>query len=173
MLQTSSTTDQDTPSDDKSDSSSDEPIIDFSTIQLQDLINKGRYGSVYRGISPELNVELGVKIYKPDAYKYYFSERKIFTLKNMDQEHLLKFLGSKEVEREEEASDDPTSPSARKNNLRKEYWLVTRLMPRGSLNEFLKSNTVDWNGFLKMGYSVCNGLAFLHSPVKTECKDMK
>ena len=44
-----------------------------------------------------------------------------------------------------------------------EYLLVTEYHSKGSLTQFLKSNTVSWQEMCSLGLSLASGLAYLHN----------
>jgi len=47
-----------------------------------------------------------------------------------------------------------------------EYLLVLSFASGGSLTEFLRMHTIDWNTFCKMSLSVVKGLAYLHTDIR-------
>lgn len=47
-----------------------------------------------------------------------------------------------------------------------DYLLVLSFAPRGTLTDFLRSHTIDWATFCKMGLSIVKGLAYLHTDVR-------
>lgn len=47
-----------------------------------------------------------------------------------------------------------------------EYLLVLSFASGGSLTEFLRTHTIDWNTFCKMSLSVVKGLAYLHTDIR-------
>ncbi|EGI69732.1 Bone morphogenetic protein receptor type-2 [Acromyrmex echinatior] len=47
-----------------------------------------------------------------------------------------------------------------------EYLLVLSFAPGGSLTEFLRTHTIDWNTFCKMSLSIVKGLAYLHTDIR-------
>ena len=47
-----------------------------------------------------------------------------------------------------------------------EYLLVLSYAPNGCLQDYLRTNTLDWPTFCKMALSVARGLAHLHTDVR-------
>lgn len=47
-----------------------------------------------------------------------------------------------------------------------EYLLVLSFAPGGTLTDFLRTRTVDWSIFCKMGLSMVKGLAYLHTDIR-------
>ena len=50
-------------------------------------------------------------------------------------------------------------------NIDMEFWLATEYHDMGSLHDFLKANTVDWNDLCKIARSIGEGLTFLHEEI--------
>lgn len=46
-----------------------------------------------------------------------------------------------------------------------EYLLVLSFAPGGTLTDFLRTHTIDWATFCKMGLSMVKGLAYLHTDI--------
>jgi hypothetical protein len=47
-----------------------------------------------------------------------------------------------------------------------EYLLVLSYAPNGALQDYLRTNVLDWPTFCKMSLSVARGLAHLHTDVR-------
>ncbi|CAG2121322.1 unnamed protein product, partial [Medioppia subpectinata] len=46
-----------------------------------------------------------------------------------------------------------------------EYWLITEYHYNGSLWDYLKANTVDWNQLLNIAQGIARGLTHLHEEI--------
>ncbi|KYN01517.1 Bone morphogenetic protein receptor type-2 [Cyphomyrmex costatus] len=118
-------------------------------LKLANIVGQGRYGSVWQGSMGDQDV--AVKIY-PSHYRNYFqNERDTYCLPFMEHPSLLSYYGV-----DERISMEGSI----------EYLLVLSFAPGGSLTEFLRIHTIDWNTFCKMSLSVVKGLAYLHTDIR-------
>ncbi|KRZ68484.1 TGF-beta receptor type-1 [Trichinella papuae] len=116
-------------------------------IQLQHVIGCGRFGEVWLGNWKGENV--AVKIFSTVDEKSWFREVEIYQTTMLRHENLLGFI----------AADNKDA------GLMTQLWLVTEYQPRGSLYDVLTKETLDMQAMFKMGRTIANGLAFLHSEV--------
>ncbi|GIY18607.1 bone morphogenetic protein receptor type-2 [Caerostris extrusa] len=70
------------------------PNFDLDTLKLQEVVARGRYGSVYRGNLNEQNV--AVKKFAYHDQQHFLNERAIYILPHMNHACLPKYIGSKE-----------------------------------------------------------------------------
>lgn len=47
-----------------------------------------------------------------------------------------------------------------------EFLLLLSYAPNGTLTEYLQSKTIDWPTFCKMGLTIVQGLAYLHTELR-------
>lgn len=124
------------------------PGFDIEDLKICCLISKGRYSEVWKGSLHE--EEVAVKIYNACHRQYYFNEKYIYSLPHMEHANLLKFYGAEER-------------LVQEGNM--QYLIVLSLIADGTLMNYLKNNTVDWNTMCKMCHSLAKGLAHLHSDI--------
>ncbi|XP_012285633.1 bone morphogenetic protein receptor type-2 isoform X2 [Orussus abietinus] len=118
-------------------------------LKLTNIVGQGRYGSVWQGSMGDQDV--AVKIF-PSHYRNYFqNERDTYCLPFMEHPSLLSYYGV-----DERISMDSSV----------EYLLVLSFAPGGTLTDFLRSHTIDWLSFCKMGLSIIKGLAYLHTDMR-------
>ncbi|GLH05419.1 Receptor protein serine/threonine kinase [Gryllus bimaculatus] len=118
-------------------------------LQLTCLVGQGRYGSVWKGSYQDRDV--AVKIFPAHHRQYYLNERDIYCLPFMDCPALLSYYGCEE------------RPSV-EGGL--QYLLVLSYAPNGSLQDYLRSHTLDCATFCRMAQGVARGLAHLHTDVR-------
>uniref|UniRef100_T1J656 receptor protein serine/threonine kinase n=1 Tax=Strigamia maritima TaxID=126957 RepID=T1J656_STRMM len=125
------------------------PTYDLTTLKLQEIIGRGRYGSVWKA---KLNDKyVAAKVFPSQHRQYYLNEKDIYTLPYFEHFSLPKFLGS-----EERVNADGRS----------EYLIVMTYAPYGCLQDYLRSNVIDWTTLCKMSQSVAKGLAHLHDDIR-------
>ncbi|KAI4504255.1 hypothetical protein M0802_000726 [Mischocyttarus mexicanus] len=118
-------------------------------LKLTTIVGQGRYGSVWQGSMGDQDV--AVKIF-PSHYRNYFqNERDTYCLPFMEHPSLLSYYGV-----DERISMEGST----------EYLLVLSFAPSGTLTDFLRTHTIDWLTFCKMGLSVVKGLAYLHTDIR-------
>lgn len=124
-------------------------------IKFLNIIGQGRYGCVWRATVGEH--EVAVKVFPPHYRTYFLNERDIYCLPFMSEcQSLLKYYGC-----DERPSMDG-SP---------EYLLVLSHSPNGCLQDFLRTNSVDWPTFCRMALSIAKGLAHLHTDMRKGDKE--
>lgn len=124
----------------------DSPAFDIDDLKISCMIVKGRYSEVWKGSLCEQDV--AVKIYSPAYKQYYYNEKYIYSLPHMEHENILKFLGG-----EERILQDGST----------QYLLVLQYIPVGTLMNYLKNNTIDWNTMCKMCQTLARGMSHLHT----------
>ncbi|XP_074652382.1 uncharacterized protein LOC141906846 [Tubulanus polymorphus] len=122
------------------------PCYELSRLKLDKLLQSGRFGDIWQGALFDHTV--AVKVFTSAQRQYYVNERTVYTLPFMNHESLLKFYGS-----EERFTPDGES----------QFVIVLTYLELGSLNSYLKNNTVDWLTCQRMCHSIANGLAHLHT----------
>ncbi|GFG31184.1 hypothetical protein Cfor_12775 [Coptotermes formosanus] len=118
-------------------------------LKLSVVVGQGRFGSVWKGTVSDQ--EVAVKIFPSHYRNYFYNERDIYCLPFMDSPSLLTYFGYLE----RESVDNCV-----------EYLLVLSYAPNGCLQDYLRTNTLDWPTFCKMSLSVARGLAHLHTDVR-------
>ncbi|XP_036065564.1 bone morphogenetic protein receptor type-2 isoform X2 [Oryzias melastigma] len=127
-----------------------EAARDVGSLELLELIGRGRYGSVFRGC---LNGQrVAVKVFSSANRKKFLSERSMYRLPLLQQHHnIARFLTS-----EEKMSTDG----------HRESLIVMEFYPHGCLSEYLSLHTVDWLTCCRMTHDVTKGLSFLHTELR-------
>ncbi|KAE8751886.1 hypothetical protein FOCC_FOCC001363 [Frankliniella occidentalis] len=124
-------------------------------IKFLNVIGQGRYGCVWRATVGEH--EVAVKVFPPHYRSYFLNEKDIYCLPFMSEcRSLLTYYGC-----DERPSMDG-SP---------EYLLVLSHSSNGCLQDYLRSNTVDWPTFCRMALSIAKGLAHLHTDMRKGDKE--
>lgn len=146
-------------------------FTDVDRLILADVISCGRYSMVRRAFlepdnsdNDDKRREFAVKIYQQCNKTYFTNERNVFVTPLMEHENLVKFYGAVDHLR-----TIPTEDSTELNSIT-EYWLITKFMTCGTLQDYLKSNTSDFHTMCKMALSVAKGLAYLHCETKKDGK---
>ncbi|XP_049293645.1 bone morphogenetic protein receptor type-2 [Anopheles funestus] len=124
-------------------------LYNVDNLKLVSMIGQGKYGTVWKGIVNEQPV--AVKIFAAQHRQYFLNERDIYTVPLMESPTLLTYFGSDE----RRTMDD-----------RVEYLLVLSLAPLGCLQDWLTDNRVSFSTFCRMGKSIANGLAHLHTEIR-------
>uniref|UniRef100_A0A182NM64 Serine/threonine-protein kinase receptor n=1 Tax=Anopheles dirus TaxID=7168 RepID=A0A182NM64_9DIPT len=124
-------------------------LYNVDNLKLVSMIGQGKYGTVWKGIVNEQPV--AVKIFAAQHRQYFLNERDIYTVPLMESPSLLTYFGSDE----RRTMDD-----------RLEYLLVLSLAPLGCLQDWLTDNRVPFDIFCRMGKSIANGLAHLHTEIR-------
>ncbi|XP_040563519.1 activin receptor type-2B [Lepeophtheirus salmonis] len=123
------------------------PQLSNRPIELLEVKARGRYGSVWKGIS--MGKVVAVKIFPLQDKQSWYAEQAIYNLPRMSHENILQFLG---VEK-------------RGEGLIQEFWLTTTFHEQGSLCDYLKSNTVSWEVLCRIAESMARGLTHLHEEI--------
>ncbi|XP_058122241.1 bone morphogenetic protein receptor type-2 [Anopheles ziemanni] len=124
-------------------------LYNVDNLKLVAMIGQGKYGTVWKGMVNEQPV--AVKIFAGQHRQYFLNERDIYTVPLMESPALLTYFGSDE----RRTMDD-----------RIEYLLVLSLAPLGCLQDWLTDNRVPFDTFCRMGRSIANGLAHLHTEIR-------
>ncbi|KAI1289772.1 Bone morphogenetic protein receptor type-2 [Halotydeus destructor] len=128
------------------------PLFDLDTLKVEDIIGQGRYGAVFKGA---LDCEtVAVKVFSEHNKPYFVNERDIYMLPFMEHTGIPSFFGADERPREVNGS------------LVSEYRLVMSHAQHGCLQDYLRSNTVDWSTLCRMIQSMASALAYLHGEVR-------
>ncbi|XP_019617441.1 PREDICTED: bone morphogenetic protein receptor type-2-like [Branchiostoma belcheri] len=122
------------------------PSLDMDNLKLLQVLDRGRYGCVWKGSLNEK--EVAVKVFNPCHKQNFLNERDIYTTPHMEHENVIRFIGA-----EERIGMEGTV----------EYLLVMDYAHHGSLYHYLKTYMVNWTGMCRLGHSLARGLAHLHS----------
>jgi len=115
---------------------------------------RGRYGTVWKASLDEVvGGHVAVKVFNPSTRNFFNNERDIYSLPFMDHANIVGFVGHQEFH----SSAGPV-----------QYRLILEYAPYGSLQDFLRQNSIDWATLCQMGRSVARGLAHLHADY---CRD--
>ncbi|KAJ7998839.1 hypothetical protein DPEC_G00209130 [Dallia pectoralis] len=117
--------------------------IDLTSMKLQQIVGRGHYSSVWIGTYRDAPV--AVKVFPKGHMREFTSEREVYFLPHLAHPGITQFLGAG---RKLDSS---------------EWVMLLELAPWGSLHSFLTKNTCDWKSTLKLGESLAEALAFLHS----------
>ncbi|XP_021698350.1 bone morphogenetic protein receptor type-2 [Aedes aegypti] len=124
-------------------------LYNVDNLKLVSMIGQGKYGTVWKGIVNEQHV--AVKIFTAQQRQYFLNEKDIYSIPLMESPALLSYFGCDE----RRTMDD-----------RIEYLLVLSLAPLGCLQDWLTDNRMPFGVFCRMGKSVANGLAHLHTEIR-------
>ncbi|XP_067315338.1 bone morphogenetic protein receptor type-2a [Pseudorasbora parva] len=124
------------------------PSLDLDNLVLLELIGRGRYGTVYRGLLDDRS--LAVKVFISANRQQFTNERMIYR-HLLDHENIAHFLES-----EERVGTEG----------RTEFLLLLEFYPHGSLCTYLSGRTVDWLSCCRLALSVTRGLAYLHTEIQ-------
>lgn len=138
-------------------------FADADRLILSDIISCGRYSVVRRAyvVADDDKREFAVKIYQQSNRNYFLNERNVFSTPMMSHDNLIEYFGYVERRRKNDDEADENYPH---------FWLVTKFMSCGTLQDYLKANTFDYFSMCKMALSVARGLAFLHGDVRKDGK---
>ncbi|KAF6203955.1 hypothetical protein GE061_002293 [Apolygus lucorum] len=120
----------------------------MSQLTLDHIVGQGRYGTVWLGYLKDKPV--AVKMFPSHYQQYFYNEKDIYTLPFMNHNSLLKYFGNDKMKNKDGMTN---------------YILVLSYCPKGTLQEYLKGNTVDLITFTNMALSISSALAFLHTEV--------
>ncbi|XP_061793689.1 activin receptor type-2A-like isoform X2 [Nerophis lumbriciformis] len=123
------------------------PQIDVTHIQLQQIVARGHFATVWRGTHRGSTV--AVKVI-PAPMKHAFTlEEEVYKLPLMKHANIIHFLDS--GRRSHDGS----------------WLIVLQFAEYGSLHSFLCKNTTIWPLSLKLCHSLSQGLSYLHSDLRT------
>ena len=125
------------------------PVV-TKEIDWDRVVSYGQFGCVWKA-DYEGN-EVAIKIIQAHEKSTWNTEKTIYEL-GLNHENILKFFCA-----EKRLSDSNLS----------QYCIITQYHAKGSLADFLSSNTLDWNGMLKLALSLADGLAYLHNFTNTK-----
>ncbi|CAK9304527.1 unnamed protein product [Gordionus sp. m RMFG-2023] len=117
------------------------------TIQLVEIIGKGRYGVVWLG--KWRGEKVAVKIFVSREENSWFREVQIYQTSMLRHENILGFI----------AADN------KDNGTWTQLWLVTDYCENGSLFDYLQKMVLDIKSMLKIVHSIASGLAHLHMEI--------
>lgn len=120
-------------------------------LKLLNVIGRGRYGSVWRGIVDDQYV--AVKVFPAHHRNYFLNEHEIYKVSG-ENAALLKCYGGGEYQMNPGSSTD---------------YLLLLSLEQECLQEYLKNHTLDINTLSKMSLGIAKGLAHLHSDLGKPC----
>jgi serine/threonine protein kinase len=88
---------------------------------------------------------VAVKIFSLQDRHSWQIEQEVYRLPQMKHKNILTYLGAER----------------RGEGLNTEYWLITEYHSYGSLWDYLKAYTVDWNQLLTIAQGIARGLHFI------------
>lgn len=115
--------------------------INIADIQLLQIVSKGTFATVWRGIYQDSPV--AVKVFSDRHRQKYYSEKRVYELPLMSHAGLVRFIGA---------------GASRGCGL-----IVLQYAKYGSLHWFLTSHSSCWRISLTMSQSLSQGLSHLHS----------
>lgn len=128
---------------------------DCLPLTLDTVIGRGRFGAVWKAQHKHGDGKtfLAVKVFQDFDSASWNVEKELFTDESVSLHHdnVVEFITA-EVRR-----------AGYQQN--KQYWLVTRYYPRGSVQDFLTGRTVTWVEFCRMSGAIARGVAHLHADV--------
>ena len=116
-------------------------------ISLHELIGKGRYGEVWKGLYK--CDEVAVKIFKTVDETSWTHEVSIYKTCLFRHPNILRFIAS----------------DSRDVGFQIELWLITEFCEFGSLYDLLLQQSVDPATMLQLAYTACCGLDHLHTEI--------
>jgi len=116
-------------------------------IALHELIGKGRFGEVWKGVYK--GDEVAVKIFHTREEMSWFHEVEIYQTCLMRHPNILRFI----------AADNKDI------GIQTQLWLITEFCEHGSLYDLLETQTVDEAIMLKLCYTAACGLDHLHTDI--------
>jgi hypothetical protein len=124
------------------------PYVGLRPIQLIEVKAQGKFGHVWKAKDGSDNL-VAVKIFSVNDRSSWQIEQEVYRLPQMKHKNILTYLGA---EKRDEGFDS-------------QYWLITEYHYHGSLWDYLKANTVDWNQLLKIAQGIARGLTHLHEEI--------
>lgn len=121
--------------------------LDNRPITLLEIKAHGRFGTVWK--AQFKTEDVAVKVFPTQDKASWKTEQEIYKLPRMNHTNILHFIGAE----------------VRMINEKTEYWLITEYQPLGSLCDYLKSHTVNWQEMTKIAESMARGLMHLHEEI--------
>lgn len=118
------------------------PDLDLSNVELLQVIGRGHFACVWRGLHQ--GCEVAMKVFPAGCKPNFTTEREVYELPLMVHAGIASFQGAGRLEGGEMV-------------------LLLELAAFGSLHSFLAKCTTDWVSSLRLARSLSEGLAFLHS----------
>ncbi|XP_014662897.1 PREDICTED: serine/threonine-protein kinase par-1-like [Priapulus caudatus] len=128
------------------------PNFDLDELKLTELLDRGRYGQVWKGTLYDHDV--AIKVFGAHNRHYFHNERDVYSLPHMEHDSLLHYIGADECKTADGGSI--------------EYRLVLSYIATGNLHNHLKNNVLNWSEFVRIALSVSSGLAHLHQDILKE-----
>ncbi|XP_062893531.1 bone morphogenetic protein receptor type-2-like isoform X2 [Mobula hypostoma] len=115
------------------------------TVELLEVIGRGRHGTVWRGLQSQQLV--AVKVF-PAAHRDHFQNERAFrSLVSVGHQNIVRFVGAGEY----------------KHRGSVDYLIITEYCPGGSLSNYLRQHCNSWEASLKMAQCITAGVSFLHT----------
>ncbi|XP_072020591.1 TGF-beta receptor type-2-like [Amphiura filiformis] len=141
------------------DSPSDSPInlqTNCLPLTLDNVIGRGRFGAVWKAHHKhgDGKTHLAVKVFQDFDSASWNVEKELFTDESVTLHHdnVIEFIAA-EVRR------------VGYDQQNKQFWLVTKYYPKGSLQDYLTARTTTWHELCRLSGSAARGLAHLHADV--------
>ena len=128
--------------------------INVEDLTLDEIIGKGRYGTVWKGRLGNLTV--AIKTVSNENKHVLVNECRIYSLPFMAHSSLPQYYGCQE--------------RIMVDNNYIERCMVIEYAHLGSLNSYLKEHTIDWTRFCMMVKTLVQGLAHLHTEITKDGK---
>ncbi|XP_069580818.1 anti-Muellerian hormone type-2 receptor-like [Brachyistius frenatus] len=116
---------------------------DITGVELQQIVGRGHFGTVFRGRLRGCVV--AVKVFPAGWTQRFSSERQVYELPLMKHDAIVSFLG------------------AGRKHADSSGFIVLQFAEHGSLHSFLWKHTSSWTSSLKLCRSFSQGLSYLHS----------
>ncbi|XP_061411396.1 LOW QUALITY PROTEIN: bone morphogenetic protein receptor type-2-like [Lethenteron reissneri] len=122
------------------------PSLALDSLKLIEVIGRGRYASVWKGMLEEQPV--AVKVLGAGSRHNFVTEKEMYRQPLMEHENIARFIAAEERVRQDG---------------RPEYIIILEYYPDGSLASYLSRVSSDWLASCKLAHSVSRGLAYLHA----------
>uniref|UniRef100_A0A8C5GRF3 receptor protein serine/threonine kinase n=1 Tax=Gouania willdenowi TaxID=441366 RepID=A0A8C5GRF3_GOUWI len=121
-------------------------IIDHSLIELQQVVGRGRFATVFQG--KYKGSAVAVKCFPGGQEEKFRAEKEVYELPLMKNAGIVLFLGS---------GTKPHDTS---------FFIVMQFAEHGSLHSFLSQHSISWTSAFNMCLSLSQGLSYLHSDLQ-------